>query len=108
MNDGLQRARQRFLATLEIVRRELVHLKRSRDRLADRPLDAAWVGSLEENFDDADRLEAFVSRYGRLQDTIGARLIPGRSVRSPKNPAPRWTTWPGPNASVGSKARRRG
>ncbi|MFB6260268.1 MAG: hypothetical protein ABEJ96_11440, partial [Thiohalorhabdaceae bacterium] len=34
------------------------------------------IESLEDDPEAADRLEAFASRFGRLQDTIGARLIP--------------------------------
>lgn len=76
MSDPLRPERERFLGTLEIVRRELVHLNRTRDRLAGKPLDRSWVEGLEKNFDDADLLESFVSRYGRLQDTIGGKLLP--------------------------------
>lgn len=31
---------------------------------------------LEEDFDLAERVEAFVGRFGRLQDTLGDKLLP--------------------------------
>lgn len=66
----------RFLATLEIVRREGAHLARTDARLFARPVNAAWVQALETDEDRAERLDAFVSRFGRMQDTLGDRLLP--------------------------------
>jgi len=34
------------------------------------------ASALSENIDLAERVEAFVSRFGRLQDTIGDKLLP--------------------------------
>ncbi len=45
-------------------------------RLFKAKLDAAWVGRLENDDDLAERLDAFVSRFGRMQDTVGDKLIP--------------------------------
>lgn len=67
---------ERFLATLQIVAKESRHLEWSRQRLFDEVIDKAWVESLAEQPELAERLEAFVSRYGRLQDTIGEKLLP--------------------------------
>lgn len=39
-------------------------------------LDADWVSSLENHPYEAILLEAFVSRYSRMQDTIADKLIP--------------------------------
>lgn len=66
----------RFLATLQIVSKESQHLEWSRQRLFAESIDRAWVESLSERPDLAERLEAFVSRYGRLQDTLGEKLLP--------------------------------
>jgi hypothetical protein len=66
----------RFLATLDIVRREGGQLAYSWNRLFAEPLDRAWVLALAEHPELAERLEAFVSRYGRMQDTIGEKLLP--------------------------------
>lgn len=66
----------RFLQTLEIVQREGRHLAFSWGRLFGRPIDAAWVRALDDRPEEAERLEAFVSRFGRMQDTIGDKLLP--------------------------------
>ncbi len=66
----------RFLWTLDIVSREGEHLSYSWGRLFSPPVDAAWVRGLEERPELAERLEAFVSRFGRMQDTIADKLLP--------------------------------
>jgi len=66
----------RFLSTLGIVAQEAKHLEWSRTRLFDQNIDAAWVASLATQPELAERLEAFVSRYGRLQDTLADKLLP--------------------------------
>lgn len=66
----------RFLSLLEIVRREGDLLLRTDARLFKVNLDAAWVERLENEEDLAERLDAFVSRFGRMQDTLGDKLIP--------------------------------
>jgi hypothetical protein len=66
----------RLLATVRIVHRESEHLEWSRQRLLGEPIDQEWVDSLEARPELAERLEAFVSRYGRMQDTIAQKLLP--------------------------------
>lgn len=66
----------RFLATLNIVQREGEHLAYSWNRLYTAPVDVDWVNQLPENPEAAERLEAFVSRFGRMQDTIADKLLP--------------------------------
>ncbi|WP_019022201.1 hypothetical protein [Thioalkalivibrio sp. ALE23] len=66
----------RFLQTLEIVRREGEHLDWSRGRLAAESIDAEWVRALGDAPERAERMEAFVSRFGRMQDTIADKLLP--------------------------------
>ncbi|HSH47450.1 MAG TPA: hypothetical protein VK991_02550 [Halomonas sp.] len=68
----------RFLWTLDIVEREGNHLLYSWSTLFGRSQqrDADWVAGLDENPEEAVRLEAFVSRFGRMQDTIADKLIP--------------------------------
>ncbi len=67
---------QRFLQTLQVVAREGKHLDYSWGRLFSQAIDADWVGRLEAEPELAERLEAFVSRFGRMQDTISAKLLP--------------------------------
>lgn len=66
----------RLAAVLEVARREAKHLRESRDRLFPGPVDAAWVGRLERDPVLAERVDGFVARFGRLQDTLGNRAIP--------------------------------
>ena len=67
---------ERFLQTLEIVSREATHLTFSWERLYSQKIDADWVRGLDVNPELAERLEAFVSRFGRMQDTIADKLLP--------------------------------
>ena len=76
MSEGPLTPRDRFLATLEIVFREGQHLRYSWHRLFDQTIDADWVARLDQNPEQAERLEAFVSRFGRMQDTIATKLLP--------------------------------
>nr|VFJ90252.1 MAG: hypothetical protein BECKLFY1418B_GA0070995_101916 [Candidatus Kentron sp. LFY] len=69
-------ARTRFLATLEVARRELLVFGYSHTRLFSMTMDADWVRRLTDDMAAAEILEAFVSRFGRFQDTVGDKLIP--------------------------------
>ncbi|MER0171113.1 MAG: hypothetical protein DU489_10990 [Nitrosomonas sp.] len=74
--DALRIESIRLLALLKIVRREGALLQKTDARLFTVELDAAWVERLENDDDLAERLDAFVSRFGRMQDTAGDKLIP--------------------------------
>lgn len=76
MSERLEQARGRFLGTLEIARRELAVLDYSHAKLFAQPIDGAWVRGLEGDMEAAETLEAFASRFGRFQDTVGDKLIP--------------------------------
>lgn len=67
---------ERFVKTLHIVGREGGHLAYSWGRLFPARLDAAWVSALESQPEAAERMDAFVSRFGRMQDTIADKLLP--------------------------------
>ena len=64
----------RFIATLKIVYKEGVHLSFSWQRLFSNKIDASWVQNLEKEPEVAEQLEAFISRFGRMQDTIANNL----------------------------------
>jgi hypothetical protein len=66
----------RFLQTLEIVAKEGRHLTYSCNRLFNQNIDVDWVNNLEQNADCAEQMEAFVSRFGRMQDTMADKLFP--------------------------------
>lgn len=65
-----------FRATARIVAKEALHLDQTRGRLLSERIDVEWVNALEHNPDLAERVEAFSSRFGRLQDTLGDKLLP--------------------------------
>ncbi|CAM3605643.1 hypothetical protein [Halomonas lysinitropha] len=69
---------ERFLWSLDIVEREGRHLRYSWETLfgSGNVLDSDWVAGLDQHPEEAVRLEAFVSRFGRMQDTIADKLIP--------------------------------
>ena len=87
MNQQVSQVLARFFATLEIVRRELKVLQYSNAQLSSYKIDSVWVESLDTDMQAAEKLEAFVSRFGRLQDTIGDKLIPRALTAVAEKPA---------------------
>lgn len=67
---------QRFLRTLGIVFHEGRHLEYSRMKMSAEDLGNGWVKKLEADPELGESLEAYVSRFGRMQDTIGDKLLP--------------------------------
>lgn len=67
-------ARLAFLA--RVLDRECRHLGATDRRLFVLPMTAERVASLVDDPDLAERVEAFVSRFGRLQDTVADKLLP--------------------------------
>lgn len=61
---------------IRVTAKEARYLKRTADRLRSLDIDIFWVQSLENNDEYSEMLDAFVSRYGRLQDTLGDKLLP--------------------------------
>ena len=74
--DIIETEQKRLLSLLEIVRSEGDLLLKTDARLFKVNVDADWVERLENDEDLAERLDAFVSRFGRMQDTLGDKLIP--------------------------------
>ncbi|WP_458735743.1 nucleotidyltransferase domain-containing protein [Zobellella taiwanensis] len=66
----------RLLNLLEVVQREIHWLQRAEKRLFAYPMDEAWFNGLANDDAAAETLEAFVSRFARLQDNLGDKLIP--------------------------------
>lgn len=67
-------ARIRFL--LRVVSREAAHLKQTDGRLFNKTLNLETVTLLDQQPELAERVEAFVSRFSRLQDSLGDKLLP--------------------------------
>jgi hypothetical protein len=71
-DDALERLR--FLA--RVVQRERMHLEQTDRRLFAEPFTVERARRLDSDALLAERVEAFVARLGRLQDTIGDKLVP--------------------------------
>ena len=61
---------------IRVTAKEARYLERTAERLRSLDIDVLWVDSLENNDEYSEMLDAFVSRYGRLQDTLGDKLLP--------------------------------
>lgn len=69
-----QWARLQFLA--RVTRKECQYLFETDQRLFAEPMTAAFVQKVRADPLLAERLDAFVSRFGRLQDNLGDKLLP--------------------------------
>ncbi|PIT74215.1 hypothetical protein B9Z31_08685 [Limnohabitans sp. G3-2] len=67
---------QNALLALDLARKEAVHFQYSHSTLFALSIDLQWVESLAQRPELAEKVEAFVSRFGRLQDHLGEKLIP--------------------------------
>ena len=61
---------------LALARKEAAHLQYTHATLFVMQIDVTWVQQLATQGDLAEKVEAFVSRFGRLQDHLGEKLIP--------------------------------
>ena len=68
--------KERLLFLLRVVDKELVHLDYAAVQVFTRPFTLDSAKQLETDQALALALEAFVSRFCRLQDTIGDKLLP--------------------------------
>jgi len=66
--------RLQFLS--RVVRKECALLAMTDRRLFANAFTAEQAAHLEQDPDLAERVDAFVSRFGRLQDTLGNKLLP--------------------------------
>ena len=64
------------LISLALAERESDHLGYTYRTLYAEPIDLAWVEALVKREDLAEKIDAFVGRFGRLQDHIGEKLLP--------------------------------
>jgi len=74
------RAVTRLQYLARIVEREMKRLETTDRRLFAQPFAVDRARALANDEDLAERVEAFVSRFGRLQDTIGDKLLPAYLV----------------------------
>ena len=59
-----------------VVRKECRHLSITASRLFKSAFTAIQAAQLDTDVDLAERVEAFVGRFARLQDTVGDKLLP--------------------------------
>ena len=70
------------LLALARADKEVAHLRYRHRTLFAQVIDMKWVGLLAQREDKAEKVEAFASRFGRLQDHIGDKLSPRFSALS--------------------------
>lgn len=78
---------QRLHFLVRVVKKECRHLATTDQRLFANPFTVELVNRLEGDPELAERVEAFVGRFGRLQDTVGDKLLPLLLVALGENPA---------------------
>ncbi len=66
--------RLQFLAETVLAEAELLRITDS--RLFVQPMDPPRAATLRQDIELAERVDAFVARFGRLQDTVGDKLLP--------------------------------
>lgn len=59
-----------------LARKEAEHLRYSLETLFALPINLAWVRDLAQQPPLAEKVEAFASRFSRLQDQLGEKLLP--------------------------------
>ena len=67
---------ERLRHLLVVAEKEKTHLQGTTQRLLTENINKGWVEHLEEKPDLAERVDAFVARFGRLQDHLGDKLTP--------------------------------
>lgn len=71
---------------LDLAHKEAAHLGYTHRTLFAQEIDLNWVISLSCRDDLAEKVDAFVSRFGRLQDHLGEKLIPRFAALVGENP----------------------
>lgn len=66
----------RLASMIEVAAKEAAHLRRTDARLFAQPLTPQAIAGLDRNDDLAERIDAFVVRFGRLQDTLANKVLP--------------------------------
>jgi len=61
----------------ETVLAEAALLRITDARLFSSPMDAERAATLAQDIELGERVDAFAARFGRLQDTLGDKLLPG-------------------------------
>ncbi len=67
---------ERLAFLVRVVDKEIKHLDYADRQVFNQPLEFWQIQTLEQNPDLALKIEAFTSRFCRLQDTLGDKLLP--------------------------------
>jgi len=67
---------ERLAFLMRVVKKELKYLNYSQSQVFDQPFTSQRASLLERDPVLAEKVEAFTSRFCRLQDTLGDKLIP--------------------------------
>jgi hypothetical protein len=67
---------ERFRFLIRVLRKECAHLMGTDTRLFAAPFTMTTVAALEHDPILAERVDAFVGRFSRLQDSLGDKLLP--------------------------------
>ena len=94
---------------VRVVRKECQHLASTDQRLFANVFTLTQVQQLEADPDLAERVEAFIGRFGRLQDRVGDKLLPLLlAALDEKKPVLQSTTLTAPSALDSSTQRTNG
>ena len=66
----------RLAYLIDTVELEAKHLLETDSRLFALPFDRQRAEALRTSIDESERTDAFVARFGRLQDTVADKLLP--------------------------------
>lgn len=72
---------------VRVVRKECAHLAITDQRLFDDPFTVERARQIDCDPDQAEQVDAFVGRFGRLQDTLGDKLLPALLIALGETPA---------------------
>lgn len=72
----LEEYAQNAMFALDIAERETKHLNYTLSTLFSQTVTVDWLARIAEDEALAEKVDAFASRFGRLQDHLGEKLIP--------------------------------
>ena len=64
------------MGLLKTTKAELLHLQQTDARLFSHPFNSQELISRLQNIDFSERVDAFVARFGCLQDLLGDKFLP--------------------------------
>ena len=73
---GASGSEERLRFLLRVTAKQVEHLRQTDQRLFAQPISVTILRGLDGNAALAERVEAFASRFSRLQDTLGDKLLP--------------------------------